>query len=85
MAFSFSSTIQLSTAMDVMVRLIREEFERAYAQAPTREVVEGFVRAALDRRNVLPTDELVEQLVDHLRSGAEIPHLKGITIRHCGS
>ena len=70
--------------MDVLIRLIREEFEGAYAATPPQEEVENFVRRAFAARNIVPSPELVRQVVDHLAKGTPVGHLTSGTLRHCG-
>jgi hypothetical protein len=69
--------------MDVLIRQIRDDCRRQYADPPARPLVEQYVRQAFAARNISPTAELVEQVVDHLLKGTPVGHLKPVTIRHC--
>ena len=71
--------------MDVLIRLIRDQYDREYAGPTSRDEVEAFVRRAFRARNINPTAALVEQVVNHLLYGAKVGHLRGLTIRHCGT
>lgn len=71
--------------MTGLVSQIRAAYERAGREPSSREEVEAFVRRLLAERNIVPSAELVAQLVDHLLDGTPVGTLQGKTIRHCGS
>lgn len=70
--------------MNALIHMLRDEFTRVYTGPREAEDVESFVRAAFARRNILPSDALVEQVVSHLLQGTPVAPLKSPTIRHCG-
>jgi hypothetical protein len=70
--------------MDALIRQIRDDFRRRFEAPPGAAEAERFVREAFAARNIIPTAELVQQVLDHLLHGTPVGHLTSVTIRHCG-
>lgn len=71
--------------MDVLIHMIVDAYRSSPHDVETPEAVEDFVRNAFQARNIVPSPELVRQVVDHIVHGAPVGRLVGKTARHCGS